>query len=544
MKVEYKIGVCFSNDDPQNLGRIRAIPVDILGKATSLRDIQLYIEKEDQKAIDSLTYRPWYSSKNGNFNQRDKYVCEPFLPRNIGVIPNPGQLVKIINYDDLNQKIEFIGPYTIDQITLNEEYRNVINNLQKNLNLSEALPKKGKTFLSGYSNEQIILGDNEMLIRLAHINPTNKTRRTSYPFIQLSQFQSSFVVKEKRTTITETPDLPIDYICELFLDYVPKVNVNDKNFTAEVILYDASKLTNSQNLLGLTQNTYNVNNEYVTVNTTNYIAKHFINSSNSNELVKIIEEILVGYKTGGIIKYFDANNSTTQQRTENNLTTIVVNNNIPVTPNPGGANNPNNVVFGIKNWLFRLNPQVKITNFLGTLVRPNVPPGNIEDIRYNDYRNLDLLITRYSNEKKYGGLAINNTRTTTITAPTAESVQKPQSVHTIYSDKFLFLSSLNSLNLIDNLNFDGIPANKIAEYLSGTNPNVRTYGFVRGERLMELLNEILEMFLRHGHEAGKDPRASIVQSTQEAVENIKKKIKDELKEGQNNVIINHNFRLN
>jgi hypothetical protein len=61
---------------------------------------------------------------------------------------------------------------------------------------------------------------------------------------------------------------------------------------------------------------------------------------------------------------------------------------------------------------------------------------------------------------------------------------------------------------------------------------------------MELLNEILDMFSRHGHEAGKDPRASIVQSTQEAVENIKKRIKDELKEGQNNVIVNHNFRIN
>jgi hypothetical protein len=544
MRADYKIGICFSNDDPQNLGRIRAIPIEILGKASSLRDIILYVEKEDQKAIDTLTYRPWFSVKSGNFKQRDKYVCEPFLPRNIGVIPNPGQLVKIINYEDLNQKIEFIGPYTIDQITLNEEYRNVVNSLQKNLNLSEVLPKKGKTFLSGYTNEQIILGDNELLIRLAHINPINKTRRNSYPFIQLSQFQNSYVIKEKTTTITETPDLPIDYICELFLSYTPKIDLTDKNFTAEVILYDASKLINSQNLLGLTRNTYNPNGEYISVTTTNYIVKHYINTSSFNELGKTIEEILIGFKTGGVIKYFDTNNSTTQQRTENALTTIIVNNNVPVIPNSGGAVNPNNIVFGIKNWLFRLKPQTKIVNFQGTLIRPNVPVGNIEDIRYNDYRNLDLLITRYSTEKKYGGLATNNTRTTTITAPTAESAQKPQSVHTVYSDKFLFLSSLNSLNLIDNLNFDGIPSNKIAEYLSGTNPNVRTYGFVRGERLMELLNEILEMFLRHGHEAGKDPRASIVQSTQEAVENIKKKIKDELKEGQNNIIVNHNFRLN
>jgi putative heme iron utilization protein len=50
------------------------------------------------------------------------------------------------------------------------------------------------------------------------------------------------------------------------------------------------------------------------------------------------------------------------------------------------------------------------------------------------------------------------------------------------------------------------------------------------------------MLSKHGHEAGKDPRASIIQSTQESIDNLKKRIKDELKESQNNIIINHNFR--
>lgn len=543
MKADYRIGVCFSIDDPQNLGRIRAIPVDFLGKLATLRDIELFIQKEDQKALDSLLYRPWYATKTGDFKERDRYVCEPFLPRNIGITPNKGQLVKIIGYDDLSEKLEFIGPYTIDQITLTEEYRNVVNNLQKNLNLSEALPKKGKTFLSGYGNEQVILGNNEFLVRLSHFNQNNKTRKTSYPFVQLSQFNNSYIVKEKTRTITETPDLPIDYICELFLSYTPKNNSNEKNFTGEIILYDASKLINSQNKIGLTKNTYNSNIEFIQANTSDYIVKHYVNTSNINELAKIIDEILSSYNTGGVIKYFDSTNTTTTQRTETDTTTILVTNNVPVTPNSGGALNPNNVVFRIKNWLFRLNPTTKITNFQGSLTPPT-QVGTLENIRYDDYSRLDSLINRYSRERKYGSLAINNTRTTTITTPTAESTQTPQSVYTTYSDKLLFLSSLNSLNLVDNPNFDGISSNKIAEYLSGTNPNVNTYGFIRGERLMQLLDEILEMFLRHGHEAGKDPRASIIQTTQEAVENIRKKIKDELKEGQNNVIINHNFRLN
>ena len=59
---------------------------------------------------------------------------------------------------------------------------------------------------------------------------------------------------------------------------------------------------------------------------------------------------------------------------------------------------------------------------------------------------------------------------------------------------------------------------------------------------MEFLFEMLDMLAKHGHEAGKDPRASIIQSTQESIDKLKKKIKDELKESQNNIIINHNFR--
>jgi hypothetical protein len=544
MKADYKIGVCVSNEDPQNLGRIRVIAIDILGKLATLKDIVGYVTREDENAVASLTYRPWYSAKSGEFKERDKYLCEPFLPRALGVTPNPGQLVKIITYEDQSQKKEFIGPYTIDQITLNEEYRNVVNNLEKNINLSEVLPKRGKTFFSGYSGEQIILGENEFLMRLGHINSGNKTRKTSYPFIQLSQFNNSYLVKEKTTTISESTDVAIDYICQLFLEYKPKTAANDKNFTANIILFDASKQKNSRGEIGLTKDTYQINKEYINEGFTNYIVKHYINTSNYNEFVKIIEEILISYNSGGTVKYFDINNTSTQQRIENEKSTIIVYNNVPVTPNAGGAINPSNIVFGMKNWLFRLNPGTEITDYQGTLIRPNLPPQNIEILRYDDYVNLDSFITKYKREKKYGILATNNVRTTTITKPTAEVTEKPQSVHVVHSDKFLFLSSLNSLNLLDNPNYDGIPANKIAEYLNGSNQNVKTYGFVRGEKLMELLNEILDMFARHGHEAGKDPRASIVQSTQEAVESIKKKIKDELKESQNNVIINHNFRLN
>jgi hypothetical protein len=543
MKADYKLGVCFDNKDPNNFGRIRAIPIDKLGKSVSLKEIQAYVKNQDNIAINESTYRPWYSTITRGFKEKDEYLCEPFLPKGVGVTPNNGQLVKIITYDDFNQKNEFIGPYTVDQITLTDEYRNVVNNLQKNIDLKEVLPKSGKTFISGYNGEQVILGDDEFLVRLGHIN-TNKTRNNSYPFIQLSQFKNSYNIKEVTKTITETPDIAIDYICQLYLFYREKTNLNDKNFTAELILFDSSKMRNTRNEVGLTLKTYSEQTPYINNSYTSYIVKHRIDTSNYNELIKTVEDILNGYKSNGLIKYFDVNNTLTQQVTENQNTIIVVNNNIPNTPNSGGAVGDSNIVSKMKNWIFRLDPNTNISNYNGTFTTPNLPPENIVYIRHKDYVNLDTFITKYKTEKRYGSLAQNNTKTTTITENVAESVKKPQSVYTVYSDKFLFLSSLKSLNIVDNFNFDGIPNNKLAEFLNGKNQNVVTYGFVRGEKLMQLLDEILEMFKQHGHEAGKDPRDSIVQNTKEAVENIKKKIKDELKESQNNVIINHNLRLN
>lgn len=543
MKAEFKIGICFSNTDPKNLGRIRVLPIEILGKYATLNQILEYVKQEDLKAENGLIYRPWYTTKTGEYKQKDTFLCEPFLPKLISVTPNPGQLVKIVKYDDDSQKTEFIGPYTIDQITLTEEYRNVLNNLDKNINLKQVLPKKNKPFFSGYNNEQIIFGDNEIILRLNHVDKTNKNRKSSYPFIQLSQFTDSYRIVDRITEITDSPDVSIDHICQLFIDYQPKNTVLSKNFTATLVLFNSTKIINSRNEIGLTKKTYQPNNDYIEKNTTNYITKHVINSNNSNDLVRIIDEILVSYNNGGTLKYYDVNNQSDVQVIENEKTTITVYNNIPATPNAGGALNPTNIVPGLKNWLFRLTPSTNITNYTGSFTKPNLPENNIVTIIYNDFVALDSLIsTKYNNAINYGLLNNRNERVVVTNQPTPESTDTPLSVQTTYSDKYLFLSSLKSLNIVDNFDFDGIPPVTIAEFLNNSRQNVKTYGFVRGEKLMEFLFEMLDMLAKHGHEAGKDPRASIIQSTQESIDNLKKKIKDELKQSQNNIIINHNFR--
>ena len=170
MKADYILGICVDNEDPQNSGRIRALPLTELGVYSTLGQLKTYLANQDIKSENGKIYKPWYKTKTSPYIEKDRFLCEPFLPKNITVPPYPGQLVKILTYDDNQACNEFIGPYTIDQVTLTEEFRNVVLNLQKTNNLKEVLPQYGKMFLSGYKNVQltdsqhfeISLGKNEI----------------------------------------------------------------------------------------------------------------------------------------------------------------------------------------------------------------------------------------------------------------------------------------------------------------------------------------------------------------------------------------------
>ena len=85
------IGICVNNIDPKGIGRIRAIRYnDYVG--------------EKEKA---MNYDEW-----GDY---DPFVCSPFLPTNINLIPQIGQAVKVLNFNTDKETVnqEYIaGPFT------------------------------------------------------------------------------------------------------------------------------------------------------------------------------------------------------------------------------------------------------------------------------------------------------------------------------------------------------------------------------------------------------------------------------------------------
>lgn len=85
------IGICIDNIDPKGLGRIRAVRYSD------------YVSQKEK----ALEYEPW--------SKTDLFLANPFLPTNINFIPEIGQAVKLINYnaEKSNVNVEYIaGPFT------------------------------------------------------------------------------------------------------------------------------------------------------------------------------------------------------------------------------------------------------------------------------------------------------------------------------------------------------------------------------------------------------------------------------------------------
>lgn len=516
MTADYNLGICVNNNDPKKLGRIRVLPLNVLGNFVTLAQILKFIEQEDTTAESSKLYKPWYITKFENYSGQDKYLCEPFLPKHISITPNPGQLVKIIKFDNNSLAQEFIGPFTIDQVTLTEEFRNVINNLNKNVNLSEALPKNNKTFLSGYNSEQLILGDNEVLMRLSHIN-NDKTRKNTYPFTQLSQFNNSYKLTNKSVTTTTIKDVPIDHICQLFLTYQPN------KISGTLLLFDASTIINEEGKIGLTKQTYSYKKPYITESSGGFKVKHTITCANITDFSSILGSILSSYDAGKTIKYYNVNGTPIVQTTEDNKSTILVNNNVANMHNIGGGNDPtlSNIVDGLKNWVFRLTPNTVAT--IGTV------PDDVTSF-----------ISLYKTDKLYGTLKLSDTTVATNNQLVPELIDNKQSAYCAYADKILFVSSLNTPGMVGDKNFDGVGASKISELISANN----TYGLLRGEKLLSLIVEILQLFKAHNHKSLSSESESLSDPSVSAIADLIKKVLNEQKESSNNVVINHNIRIN
>ena len=116
MKAEFSLGICFNNDDPLNFGRILVAPYESYKGHTSYTSIENAISLLN---INSTKYDKW-SDNGADSKTRDPYIATPFLPNQISVIPKPGQVVRLIRFDD--GTVNYIGPVTQNPLKLNTTY--------------------------------------------------------------------------------------------------------------------------------------------------------------------------------------------------------------------------------------------------------------------------------------------------------------------------------------------------------------------------------------------------------------------------------------
>jgi len=546
---EFILGICFDNQDPLNHGRIRVAPYDAYKGYVTVTDIQNAIKN---KNINGAQYTEWsYTVTNGKFF--DEFLAQPFLPSNLNITPKPGQLVRLIKTKSGQL---YVGPITNDPVFLYSTYKEE-NTREKSLTPNEIANSLNDSVFSGLNNEQINLGNNRVLIRLDHI--TNKTRKTQYPLFQISKFKKALTYKEKKETKTTKKDVFLDFFVELIFEYNRKNTLSDKNIKCTVSLYDTLEtIQDNKGKKGLTRKLYNKLKDYTSGTIRNqYTIRHSLEFNSMDLMDKAIEDIISSYREKKI-KYYNPELVGTQKiDSDNSLISLV--NRIQAKPNSGGANNEvTDIVPNLNNFVVRIvpsnrdkymTPTPQLQNELGIPKTQPVDTTSLDYIRFDEFNKFIGKVRKYSEDRFIGNQELQAQVTETKTTFEEKTENKDVTAQVMYADKFLFLSSINSPNYLDNP-AEGMSIETVSKFLSALandgKRDYQTYGWIRGEKMLEMINKLINIILTHGHSIGQ-VQDSISNDARKLLTDLQGELTQEINGNNLNQptnIINHNLRIN
>lgn len=551
MNTECKLAICVDNKDPKNHGRIRFVDYNRYKNYLSVNRI---IDEVETETDGGNKYTPWADGADNVDKLADELISEPFLPRHINIVPLIGQVVRLIT-DEYGKKL-YVGPISNAPTNLTSNYREELTKSRQDTpkNISN---NPQDTTISGYNNEQMLLGNNKAILSVSRLG--NNEAKTQYPLFQISKFTNSLNYKETTETITRTKDVFLDYIIELDFNYRKKESLTDKNIQCVVSVYDTlSTVTDEEGKKGLTKESYNPYENYTLGSISNqYTVRHILDFNDVNSLGKCIEEILSSYNNKKI-NFFNPETPSSNDITDFNGNIRLINR-VDTKPNNGGAvNDTPDVVINMNNSVIRVSPldidkYVKPTLQLqDELLIPKTQPSDttsLDYVRFNEFNTLIRKVRSYKESRFTGEQELQPRITETIKSVEEEVIDKEITTQTTYADKFLFLSSLNSPERI-NKGDRGFSNETISKFLSNiSNDGLRdykTYGWLRGEKVLDLINRLITILLNHGHSVGQ-VEGSINEDTKKLLSNIMGELNDEIdgnKSNKTTKIINHNFRIN
>jgi len=509
-------GLVLDNEDPLMLGRIRVHP-----KHENLTSI----EGSNQKFKKDSN-----NTSNGKWSSEDPLLFLPLLPFYINQVPQVGERVILLYYDNKRQDIKdrfyLIGPYSSPTRIEKEEYDSSNTHLSSGVRNNriefpdiknpdgtypDPISHKGiypeplDISINGRGTTDIILKNNDVILRAGKHKVTEPDQKIptydeNRAFLQLSKFDSKITEGNSQDTLEfVSQDKQIKYLVEYDV-YNPESK--PQVFTGRVVIYQFKSNEQPQTKI----NNFKYDTELTGVTST--IAK--------------IYNIEVGQNITDFAKFIS-----------NQIKTLVKNSNEVL-------NLPNGEQFPI---YYRPSKQIR------DILQTTPTPGSLTEVPFINMQQLvNLVRVSYTDLTPGYGLIIDEnfsewqaftTKKVKTKTFTSESVEN--TVGILGANNLYLLSNQTKIDGKDQINFNKVSPNfepKFEQSQIDTNLLPNTSSVVRGEELLELLQTIVGFLVSHVHPYPLMPPSSVAYDGTSTDDLLKKMLEAYTK------VLNSNIRIN
>jgi len=540
--IDIVFAICVDNADPNNAHRIRFYEVNNLSTLNkTYQDILNIVNTQDTQG----TYKPWQYSTDKLIG--DPFLAETFLPKYINMVPEKGQLIKLFKYNLNTIRYEYLGPITSDLLNTKENFLLSLQKTRQNNNGDNGVvPNTNILPITGKNNEQILIGDNQIVDRLNYVTP-QKLKNSNYPFVQFVEYPVSFDVTTNQVTTTTDVDYPIDFVLSVnFIYMLPGTEINGNSYVCNINVFDANKLIDDKGLYGLKKSQVSFTDKFRNSLPQTPVITFSIQTNNVKKLLNEFTSILTSFKKKEIYKFPQTSTEPVYTYTDQ-FFTLTINNEYGFSPNSGGGlpDNPSVII----NDSFVVVKDINQISYSTLSAYTLSSTYNIIDVtQYPDFTTLGSFISNGVYENFVTKLTA-TTQTTTTNKDTDTVVAQDDSYWVNHVKNILLYSTKNGVPLTTSGNeSDAATQDRLIQlFKNNGTPDERfkeTHPMLRGDKMLSIIIQLINLLLTHGHEAGVNPPDSLDQASKQSLADLIKTLQQDLIDDTNSITLNHNIRLN